>query len=238
MLRVLKSIKTGLYIIAIAIPVFLAGSIHIPGNLPFFSDINDMPLFRWLALNSSYPEKTYWIYLSIFLMAFLALNMIVCTIDDVIRRFSIKYLIQRLSPHIIHLGILTILLGHLISATAGFKKDVSLIAGEEFFLEDMVLKVEDVRFVSIKGEDQSRWRVNLKIKDDNIVRRFIIEPARPAFYRYGFYAKSAEKSGKVIIGIVDDLGAKWEVIGAIFFILGSSGLLWTRYRNEFLWSNR
>ncbi len=232
MLRLLKSIKTGLYIIAIAIPVFLAGSIHIPQDLAFYSDINDMPLFRWLSANSVYFVKTYWIYLSIFLMAILALNMVVCTVDDVIKRFSFKYFIQRLSPHIIHIGVLIILLGHLISAATGFKKDIPMIVGDAFLINGIILKLKDVRFVNVTGEDQSRWKIALKIEEGGVNKDVILEPARPAFYKYGFYAKSAEKNGKVIIGIINDPGAKWQVIGAILFILGSSGILWTRYRKR------
>jgi hypothetical protein len=69
MLRLLKSIKTALVILFLSITVFVAGSIYIPRNLSLFSDINDIPLFRWLSLNYSSIGKTFWIYLAIFLMA-------------------------------------------------------------------------------------------------------------------------------------------------------------------------
>lgn len=87
MLRVLKSIKTTLVIIFISMSIFLTGSFIIPKNLQFFSEINEMPLFKWLSLNEDI-KKTFWIYLSILAMAFLSLNMIVCLIDDLLKRLS------------------------------------------------------------------------------------------------------------------------------------------------------
>lgn len=229
MLRVLKSIKTALVIISISMIIFLSGSFIIPKNLQFFSEINDMPLFKWLSLNKDI-KKTFWIYLAILAMAFLSLNMIVCLIDDLIKRLSPEVLIQRLSPHIIHAGVLLVLLGHLVSASAGFKKDLSLRTGEEIVMNGIRIKIESIEFVDIKGEDQSRWRVYLNVSDGIHSRNAITEPAKPVFYRYAIYAKSAEPDGRVILGIVNDLGARWEVAGALIFIIGAGGLFWSRFK--------
>lgn len=229
MLRVLKSIKTTLVIIFISMSIFLTGSFIIPKNLQFFSEINEMPLFKWLSLNEDI-KKTFWIYLSILAMAFLSLNMIVCLIDDLLKRLSPVLLIQRLSPHLIHAGVLLVLLGHLISASTGFKKDLSVRRGEEVFLNDMRIKIEAIEFVDLRSEDQSRWRVHLEINSGLHWSTAVAEPARPVFYKYAIYAKSAEPDGRVILGIVHDPGAKWEVAGAIVFVLGAGGLFWSRFR--------
>jgi hypothetical protein len=232
MLKILKSINTGLYIFVTAMIFFLLGSLYIPQNLHLFSDVNDMPLFKWLSINSANFIKTYWIYILIILMAVLSLNMVVCMIDDISKRFSPRLIVQKLSPHIIHCGVLIILSGHLISASTGFKKDISIGINEEVILNGLRIRAEGVRFDNIKGEDQSRWIVNLLVNENGVVRRFVLEPSRPAFFRYGFYAKSAERSGRLIIGVISDPGAIWEVSGAILFIIGSTGLFWTRYRIE------
>jgi hypothetical protein len=232
MLRLLKSIKTALVILFLSITVFVAGSIYIPRNLSLFSDINDIPLFRWLSLNYSSIGKTFWIYLAIFLMALLSLNMIFCLIDDILKRLSPGTIVQRLSPHLIHLSVLIVLFGHLMSGLMGFKKDIPVKAGEEFAIESLRIRIDSVEFVEVKGEDQPRWRIGLSIFDRDKIKRAVAEPARPVFYRYGIYAKSAEPDGRVVIGLVDDPGAFWEVVGAVVFVAGSAGLFSTRFRKD------
>lgn len=214
----------------ISMLVFLAGSIYIPQNLDIFSEINDFPLFHWLYDNSDFLGKTYWLYLQIILMAALCLNMVVCTIDGLIGKLSLKNLIQKLSPHILHTGVLLVLFGHLVSGGFGYKKDVPLHTGEEVSIEDLRIHLERVNLVAIKGENQKRWRVELNIKTGDEVVNSVIEPASPLFLKgVGIFAKSAEENGRVLLGIIRDPGVKWEIAGALVFLIGSIGLFWSRY---------
>ena len=62
----------------------------------------------------------------------------------------------------------------------------------------------------------------------------VLELGKPAFYNnVGFYAKSAQqKKMKAIIGLVYDPGVLWELIGAVTFIIGASGVFYTRLHEK------
>jgi cytochrome c biogenesis factor len=230
MLTVLRSIKTSLYLIAVSVFVFLAGSIYIPHNLDVFSEVNDMPIFRWLFENMDALSKAYWIYLQVLLMAALSLNMIVCTIDSLRDKLTTRNVIQNISPHVLHIGILLVLIGHLVSGTWGYKKDYVVTEGGSIAHNRMHVYVDNIDLVEIEGENQMRWRVNVRaLSDDNSING-LLEPASPLFFEgVGIYVKSADEKGRSVIGVVRDPGVKWEITGALVFILGAAGLFWSRY---------
>lgn len=224
MIKFFLSIKTTLWLTGISILAFVTGSFFIPKNLDVFSEINDTPLFKWLSINTSEIGKTFWIYAIICLMAILCLNTIVCSIDAVLRRLSWKGLINTLSPQILHIGVLFVLFGHFISAMTGYKQDIPMKKNMTTNFKEFNISLTGMNFSKSYDEDTTRWRVHLDI-DNN---QFIIEPARPAFYRnVYFFVKSAdEKSMRAIIGLVYDPGVVWEILGAAVFILGAAGIFY------------
>jgi len=230
MLDLLKSIKTALWILAISILIFVAGSMYIPRNLDIFSEINDMPLFKWLNQNGEHIAKTYWIHAGLVLMAALSLNMVVCTFYELREKLSLKVLVQRLSPQVLHAGVLLVLFGHLMSGMSGYKKDVPLHLGSEIRIEGMSIMITNITFSERKGEDQRRWNVETQIKSEKGTIQSIIAPARPVFMAgMGIFVKSVEESGRVLVGFVRDPGVKWEIAGAVVFLLGALGIFWSRY---------
>ena len=230
MLNILRSIETSLYLIAVSVLIFLAGSIYIPNNLDIFSEVNDKPIFRWLYENKSVLSKSYWIYLQVMLMAALSLNMIVCTVDGLIGKLSARNFIQKVSPHILHIGMLLVLFGHLVSGTSGYKKDYVVTEGQKFSHSDTDVYVDKVDLVEIAGENQKRWRVNMRVESDGHKKSGILQPASPMFFRgVGIFVKSADEQGRTVIGIVRDPGVKWEIAGALIFLLGAGGIFWSRY---------
>ena len=226
MLKFFLSIKTSLWLTGLSVGVFLIGSFYIPQNLAMFSGINDVPLFTWLSDNNIHFSKVSWIYLLIALMLLLWINTIVCSIDAIIKRTTWKALVRVLSPQVLHTAILFVLLGYFISASAGYKKDVPMNMVDGQKIEGFDLKINDMEFFTNPGENSPRWRVHLKI-DNNL---HVLELGRPAFYNgVGFFAKSAQKKKmKAIIGLVYDPGVLWELIGAVTFIIGASGVFYTR----------
>ncbi len=231
MLGVLKSIKTALYLLGTGMVIFLAGSVYIPNNLDIFSEINDYPLFKWLFANLGYIDKTYWIFASIVVMAALSLNMVVCTVDAIVNKLSRKGIIQKLSPHIVHTGVMLVLFGHLVSGALGFKKDIPARVGDTVTVNNLEIQIKDLNFVTLRGEDQERWRVSLLVRNrEGSERVSVAEPASPVFEsRLAIYAKSAEHNGRILLGVVYDPGVRWEISGAVIFVLGSAGLFWSRY---------
>jgi cytochrome c biogenesis factor len=226
MLKFFLSIKTALWLTGLSIGVFLMGSLYIPKNLAVFSGVNDMPLLRWMFLNNEFLDKIFWIYILIGLILLISLNTFICSLDAVIKRTSWKTLIRVLSPQVLHIAIILVLLGHGISASVGYKHDVPMKKNEIYKAKGFNMRIRDMEFFKNPGENSTRWRVYLEINDDLQV----IELGKPAFYNgVGFFAKSAQqRKMKAIIGLIYDPGVLWEIIGAIVFIIGASGVFYIR----------
>ncbi len=230
MLKFFLSIKTSLWLTGLSICVFLIGSFYIPQNLALFSEINDIPLFTWLLENNHHLSKVFWIYLLIALMLLLWINTIVCSIDAIIKRTTWKSLVRVLSPQVLHIAILFVLIGYCVSASAGYKKDVPMNMIDAQKIEGFDLKINNMEFFTNPGENSPRWRVYLNIDSSE----HVLELGKPAFYNgVGFFAKSAQKKKmKAIIGLIYDPGVIWELIGAVTFIIGASGVFYTRLSEE------
>ncbi len=228
MIKFLTSVKTYLWITGLSIAVYIIGSVVIPANLDVFSEINDIPLFEWFSLNRRYLLQYSWIWLLIILMAVLSANTIACIIDALARGAGRRDVIGFFSPQMLHLAVLFVLLGHMVSALYAYREDVPMTTGAVAEVRGLRLMLNDLEFIQVQGEDSPRWRVGLKVDD----RLFTLEPAQPAFVDgIGFFAKSAnEKRKTAVIGIVYDPGARWEVIGAAMFVLAALGLCYVQLR--------
>jgi hypothetical protein len=228
MLKFFTSQKTYLWVAGVSIGVFLMGSLYIPRNLAVFSGINDMPLLQWLSLNNQYFNALFWIYLLVGLMLLLWICTGICSIDAVIRRTTLKRLIHVLSPQVLHIAILFILLGHGLSAYAGYKIDIPMDMGNSYERKGFELRVDNIDFFKNPGENSTRWRIYLAINND----MHVLETGKPAFYEgVGFFARSAQKNNmKAVIGLVRDPGVLWEIIGAVTFVIGASGICYVRLK--------
>lgn len=226
MLRLLLSIRTFLWLAGACVVFFVVGSFFIPRNLDVFSEINEMPLFSWISKNPSELAVSFWIYALIAAMALMALNMFVCTIDALLKKAAWRRILGAVSPHVLHIGVLLVLLGHLMSAASGYKADLPMSLDEEREFMGFRLGIKAIEFVNIAEEDSTRWRVHLDVNGEVSV----LEPARPSFLGgAAFFAKSAQqRKMTAIIGVVRDPGVPWEVAGALLFLLGSAGILYSQ----------
>lgn len=226
MLRFLLSIRTFLWLAGVCAGFFIVGSFFIPRNLDVFSEINEMPLFAWISKNTSEAGVSFWIYALIVAVALMAVNLLVCTVDALLKRGTWRRILVNVSPHVLHIGVLLVLLGHLMSASSGYKVDLPMSLHEEREFKEFHLGIREIEFVNISGEDSTRWRVHLDVDGEVSV----VEPARP-FFRGGvaFFAKSAQqRKMTAIVGVVYDPGVPWEVAGALLFLLGSAGILYSQ----------
>jgi cytochrome c biogenesis factor len=219
-----------LWLTGISIGSFLIGSFYIPNNLAIFSGINDMPLFSWLSQNNNDLDKFIWIYLLIGLMLLLWICTLICSLDAIIKRATRKQLIRILSPQILHIAILFVLIGYVISASTGYKLDIPMNVNDIQEVKGFDLKVDDMEFFTNPGESSTRWRVHLRINNE----LHKLEVGQPSFYNsVGFFAKSAQKKKKsAIIGLIYDPGVIWEMIGAVTFIIGAAGIFITRFNDK------
>lgn len=98
------------------------GSLLSIGNARFFGELDRVVLLPWLASTGiKRLDLTLWIFALVFLMALFALNTAVCTADKIYSIVKSRLPYQAFFPHIVHIGFLVALLGHLVGSVWGFR---------------------------------------------------------------------------------------------------------------------
>lgn len=98
------------------------GSIVAARNPRFFGALDHEVLFPFLlSLGTEYIELTLWVWGLIILTAVFAVNTVVCTADKAWSVLQSRKPWQALFPHIVHVGFLIALLGHLVGSVWGFR---------------------------------------------------------------------------------------------------------------------
>ncbi|MBW7957203.1 MAG: cytochrome c biogenesis protein ResB [Deltaproteobacteria bacterium] len=110
-------------VLAVLICVISAwGSIVVVRNQRFFGALDHEVLFPFLlSLKTEYIGLTLWVWALILLTAVFAVNTVVCTIDKAWSVVQNRRPWQALFPHIVHVGFLIALLGHLVGSVWGFR---------------------------------------------------------------------------------------------------------------------
>jgi hypothetical protein len=237
------SIKTAFGFFLFFVAVCLHGSLSLPNNLAFFSGIDDTPLFRWLA-EARGAGTTWWIWVFITALAVFALNTIACTADAVLHRIGRHALIVKLSPQVMHIGVLFVMLGHLLTASYGIKLDIDLAKGEvksvagtaSMLLEDVAV-TEDENGYAVDWEAQLRW---IDGKERSALMG--LRPAHPLYVAgYGLYSKSVVKDdagSSALVRVSRDPGALWALLGGVLLSIGGLGFVYGRFRSAYASSQR
>lgn len=236
-IRFFLSIKTAFGFFLVLSVICFYGSLSLPGNLAFFSGIDDTPLFRWLGEAKGFTT-TWWIWLFIAVLAVLALNTMVCTVEALLFRLNRRALIVKLSPQVMHVGVLFIMLGHLLTASLGVKLDIDLAQGETKRVEgnasvtlENVSVTEDENGYVIDWEAKLRW-----LKDGKGTGIMSLRPSRPLYVGgYGLYSKSVlvDKEGSsALIRVSRDPGALWALLGGLMLCVGGGSFLYGRFRSS------
>jgi hypothetical protein len=228
----LLSLKTAFGLFLATIVVCVMGSLMLPANLAFFSGIDDTPLFKWLT-EAGEPNLTWWIYVLISMMGVLALSTVLCTLDALLKMRG-RNLILKLSPQVMHLGILFVLLGHLLSAWMGVKTDVLIREGErkplsanaEIILRDVGVETDEAGYYT-------DWMAKLSyFEDGKETAKEVLRPAHPLYLGdLGLYFKTVNmEEPSVLIRVCRDPGALWALIGGVLVGIGGFGFLYARFR--------
>lgn len=228
------SIKTAYGFFLFFTTVCLYGSLSLPNNLAFFSGIDDTPLFRWLA-GAGAIGTTWWIWVFIAALGLFALNTVACTVDALLR-LGRQNFIMRLSPQVMHIGVLFVMLGHLLTASAGVKLDIDLRAGEakpvagnlSILLEDVTVR-EDANGYAVD------WEAKLRLLENGTrSEELSLRPAHPLYRAgYGLYSKSVVKDARessALVRVSRDPGALWAFLGGALLSLGGAGFVYARFR--------
>ncbi|MBI5640796.1 MAG: cytochrome c biogenesis protein ResB [Nitrospirae bacterium] len=227
------SLRTTFGLLLIFVILLGIGSVQLTGNLAFFSGIDETPLFQWLK-DAKDMRGTWWIYAMIATLTILALNTVFCTVEALLRRLDRKNLILKLSPQIMHIGILLIMFGHLITASIGFKTDIllnkgerkSVLAGKEIFLKDITVYTDSNGYTT-DWQAGILWTEQGKKSMEGFLR-----PVHPLYFgNFGLYVKSVtpEPEASALIRVCSDPGALWALLGGVLLSAGGLGFLYGRF---------
>lgn len=161
-------------------------SMKAPG---FYRSIDQSVLFRWLGEYGPYYLKfTLWMYILIALNALFAVNTLVCTADRVYSIIKLKRPWRSFYPHIVHIGFLIALLGHLSGSLWGFRSP-----GNVLFKNDpkpvpdepgLMARLDDIEMKPTPEGDLDSLKVRLTLlKGTSKVITKDIEINGPLIYR-------------------------------------------------------
>lgn len=213
-----------------------AGSLYLPNNLAFFSGIDDAPLFDWLK-SSGDIRLTWWIYGIVVTLSLVAVNTIACTVKSLIERLDWKNAALKLSPQIMHAGVLLTMLGHLLTAYIGLKTDLLIKQGEgKTIYMDKGLYLKDVKILKDSLGYDADWEVSIAwLENGKEINNEVLKAAHPSFLgNLGVFFKSAtvEPEKSVQVRVSQDPGALWALLGGLIFSFGGLFFIYGRFNAE------
>jgi hypothetical protein len=207
-----------------------AGSFLLQGD--YAAAINAVPLLVWLR---EVPfGLSWWLWLTVVLLALLVLNTLLCSWDTLVFRWGRGGWLSLFAPQLIHAGFLLVVLAHLLSAYGGYVRQVvvtegmvaQLPDGSQFGVAGIGITMSPMGMpVGFSGELVTNLR--------NPAERFTISPNHPWFSGgYGVYIKQAEgyPSKRALLEIHREPGAGMALAGALIFTVGNVLLVWLRSR--------
>jgi len=222
------SIELCLVLLSLVCAALAAGSFRLTGE--YTVAINSMPLFSWLG---EVPVSvSWWLWLTVALIALLVLNTILCSAETLWSRWGRAGLMPLLAPQLIHAGFLLIVLAHLQSAVGGYVQQLEVFEGALARLPDgRSFGVAAIAVAFSPMGIPSGFSSDLVTDLANPSARVSISPNHPWFSGgYGVYIKQAvgfpEK--RALLEIHREPGAGMALAGAILFSVGNVLLLWLR----------
>ena len=230
--RFCVSIELCLGLLAMICVVMAAGSFLLKGD--YAAAINTLPLLVWLR---EVPVgASWWLWLTVILLALLVLNTILCSSDTLWSRWGRAGWLSLFAPQLIHAGFLLMVLAHLQSAYGGYMQQVVVAEG-------MVAQLPDGKQFGVAGIEvaispmgmPTGFSSELVTNLNNPAERFTISPNHPWFSGgYGVYIKQAEgyPSKRALLEIHREPGAGMALAGALVFTVGNVLLVYLRSRSK------
>jgi uncharacterized membrane protein len=208
------------------------GSFLLKGD--YAAAINGMPLLAWLM---EVPAGiSWWLWLTVVLLALLVLNTILCSSETLWSRWGRAGLLPLLAPQLIHAGFLLIVLAHLISAFGGSMQQVEVAEGVLAQLPDGTrFGVAGIDVVMTPMGMPVGFSSELVTNLNKPMERVMISPNHPWFSGgYGVYIKQAEgyPYKRALLEIHREPGAGMALAGALIFTVGNVLLVWQRSRSR------
>ena len=208
----------------------LLGSGSFTGEGGARNSINELPLFLWLR---EVPfSASWWLWLTIALLALLALNTVLCSVESLRRKYRQTGFLVLMAPQVMHAGFLLIVLAHLFSAAGGFKQVMQLDDGAEIgFPDGSRMQIANLR--RTVGPMGMPTALSAEVRDPagGGVGVRTISPNHPFFHQgFGIYLKDVAPypSRAALIEIHREPGAGLALGGALLFTVGNIVLLAVR----------
>ncbi|WP_223922644.1 cytochrome c biogenesis protein ResB [Geobacter sp. AOG2] len=223
------SLELCLGLLALICGAMAAGSFRLSGD--YAAAINAVPLFSWMR-QTPLPIS-WWLWLSMALIALLAVNTVLCSVSTLGTRWRRAGLMPLLAPQMMHTGFLLIIAAHLLSSTGGFMEQVVAIEGTVIRLPDgRPFAVDSIGVVTSPMGMPTAISSELTTGgNDNAPKRVSISPNHPWLADgYGVYIKQAEEYPyrRALLEIHREPGAAVALAGALLFVAGNLVLLYLR----------
>ncbi|TAN62231.1 hypothetical protein EPN18_05150 [bacterium] len=120
--QLFSSVTLTVWLAAITCAVTAWGSIIVMKHPQYYRGLDQTVLLQGLLHGPAVGLKlTLWIYALILLTFLFTVNTVVCTTDRVYSVIKFKAPLKSLYPHIVHVGFVVAVLGHLAGSVAGFR---------------------------------------------------------------------------------------------------------------------
>ncbi len=231
--NIFRSLRMANILLFILMGTMVIGAIVMP-LFPSYRRINTTSLFSWLSVTPL--RETWWLYIAILIVALLVINTIFCTVEALIKKDRNRRWPLVISPQLIHLGFAFIMLAHLLSSYMAMQGFVMLNEGGGIrFSNGDTLYLKRIEYQLQRGYITD-MKAEIAYSDNRgITKRLISAPNRPAFIRgTGVYLKDVEvmPARRALLQISYDPGARWALVGGIFFIIGTTLLVILKIRQE------
>lgn len=230
--RLLISLELCLGLLALVCVCMAAGSFNLSGE--YAAAINGMPLLAWLR---EVPlPVSWWLWVTLVLLALLALNTILCSAETLWSRWGRVGWTALLAPQLMHAGFLLIIAAHLLSATGSSHN--ALEVGEMTLAALPDGSRFGVASISVATSPEGMplgFSGELVPNLNRPAERVVISPNHPWFSgEFGVYIKQAEAYPfkRALLEIHREPGAPMALAGAILFTVGNVLLVGIRSRRS------
>jgi hypothetical protein len=194
------------------------------------STINDMPLFAWLR--ETPPRASWWLWGTIALLALLAINTVLCSVESLRMKWQRGSFLIRIAPQVMHAGFLCIVLAHLFSASGSVKAPFQVVEGTTLgFPDGSSVRVGRISAVVGAMGMVTDYAAEVSTVGSGAGESAVIKPNHPFFHNgYGLYLKEAEPFPvpNAFVEVHREPGAGLALAGALLFTAGNVVLLAVR----------
>lgn len=222
MLKFLASLKAAFWFFVLAMFFMFVGTLVIPERMHTYTGILDVVLIQWISTVDL--QESWWVLGIVLSMALLCISTVVCSAAALARHFKAGRLgLKVVSPHIVHLGVLIMLLGHLLASLSGVRAEKSVARGDVFHITDDVGFSVDRVVAESSAVEGTVWAVDGSwTENGTAVKQTVVLPSRPAYYKgLWLFVKSArdEPLGAILM-CRGDIGTAFLFGGSAVFLLG------------------